>query len=264
VAPPLLKWPGGKRAILRELLTIIPSEYSNYYEPFAGGAALFFGLEPKQAVLSDSNDELINFYVQVRDALPALMPHLQSMTNSETEYYCVRESHPLDSISRAARFYYLTLLSFNGIYRVNLKGEFNVPYGQKTHLAIYNEFKFASASRALQSARLEVADFETIARQARESDLVYFDPPYTVAHNSYGFLKYNEKIFSWKDQERLALLARELAAQGVRVVVSNADNEDVRRLYSDFSSYRIERSSVIAANASKRGKIAEQVFIKEG
>jgi DNA adenine methylase len=259
---PLIKWPGGKRALLDAIIPVLPNCPNRYYEPFLGGGALFFALQSPSAVLSDTNEELINLYVHVRDSPNELISLLKQYVNSEAAYYCIRADNPIAPIQRAARLLYLTTLSFNGIHRVNLKGQFNVPYGKKTHLPTCNVEKILSASRALSTSKIIVSDFEKATEEAGNGDLVYFDPPYTVAHAHNGFVKYNEKIFSWDDQVRLANHASTLLKRGCNVIVSNADHASVAELYEDFECLRIERHSVIAASNAYRRKITEVLYYK--
>ena len=246
--PPLLKWPGGKRRLVKFILPLVPEEFNHYYEPFLGSGALFFAIRPQRASLSDRNLDLISTYGQVRNNPEAVIKQLQKLRNSEKNYYAVRSSVPKSESERAARLIYLCSLSFNGIHRVNLKGTFNVPYGYKTHLKPCEPEKIHAASAVLKRARIECQDFETAVAGAREGDLIYLDPPYTTAHSNNGFLKYNAKIFTWEDQKRLAEVARELARRGCVVIVSNADHLSIRGLYTDFSVLKIDRFSIIAAS----------------
>lgn len=257
---PLIKWPGGKRALVGSILQFFPESFGTYYEPFFGGGAVFFALQPASAVLSDANVELINAYVQVRDNPESLAGVLSSFKNTEQDYYAVRSTSPRTPVRKAARILYLTRLSFNGIHRVNLRGEFNVPYGYKTHLSTIDEEHLYSASCALRTAKLISGDFEENTKDASKGDVIYFDPPYTVAHGLNGFVKYNERIFSWADQERLAKHARALAKRGCRVIVSNADHQSIHLLYKGFRCQIIERPSVIAASSAHRRQITECIF----
>lgn len=258
---PLIKWPGGKRALVKHIVQFVPDIYGTYYEPFLGGGAVFFALQPRRAVLSDANPELINAYVQVRDAQEDLLRALRQLKNTEKDYYEIRQSAPTTPVCRASRMLYLTRLAFNGIHRVNRKGEFNVPYGHKTHLHPVDEAHLISTSAALRGVDLQVGDFEAVTRSAQKGDVLYFDPPYTVAHATNGFVKYNERIFSWADQERLAKHARELAERGCRVIVSNADHPSLRGLYADFSCHVVQRHSVISASGIHRRQITECIFV---
>jgi DNA adenine methylase len=182
------------------------------------------------------------------------------LRNSEDDYYRIRDWAPTGKVQRCARLIYLTTLSFNGIYRQNLQGRFNVPYGYKGHLRLPAVEDLELIADALEAVELRSGDFEVATADAGSGDLVYFDPPYTVAHKNNGFVKYNAKIFSWSDQKRLALHAKLLKERGCRVVISNADHSSIGELYDDFNTASIERSSVIAASSSKRSLVTERVF----
>ena len=260
---PLLKWPGGKRRLLRHILPLLPQTYNKYYEPFMGGAALFFALQPDEAFLSDKNPELISAYNQIRNRPQQVIKYLSKLPNSEKQYYLVRSAVPRSLAERAARLIYLSALSFNGIHRVNRKGQFNVPYGYKTHMTPCVPEKINAASGCLKKATIQCRDFEAAVKSAQRGDLVYLDPPYTVAHGNNGFLKYNAKIFSWDDQRRLAKVAHALADKGCSVVVSNANHPSIRELYQDFQVLKIKRHSVIAASCEFRRAITECVFYKK-
>jgi len=257
---PLLKWAGGKRRLLRDILPFAPKTFGRYYEPFVGGGAVFFSIQPKSATLSDTNSELIGAYLQVRDNLDAVLRCLRRLPNSEEDYYRIRKSSPSSDAGKAARLIYLCKLSFNGIYRQNLSGKFNVPYGQKHHIDPCNETLLRRISSLLRGTKIISADFEAAVAHAKAGDFVYFDPPYTVAHGNNGFLKYNAKIFSWKDQERLATVARSLRAKGCSVLVSNADHSSIHKLYPDFKVHIVERHSVMAASRQYRRPVTELLF----
>jgi DNA adenine methylase len=261
---PLLKWAGGKRRLLPQLLALIPEKRGRYFEPFFGGGAMFFSLKPRLATLSDANPELIACYREVRRNPLGVISHLRNLKNDEESYYRIREEVPTDSTKRAARFLYLTSLAFNGIYRQNLKGVFNVPYGHKTHLDLPRSLPILETAKALRTAKLQCGDFEVVVANAMRGDVIYFDPPYTVAHGNNGFVKYNSKIFSWDDQKRLSSVARSLANRGCTVIVSNADHASILDLYESFQVVRIQRQSVIAASSHFRGKTTECVFVRRG
>jgi len=258
--PPLLKWAGGKRWLVDELVASFPSGPNRYYEPFLGGAATFFALRPKRAVLSDTNPQLINCYKQVKNHPDLVLRVLRRLRNTESNYFRVRGQQPTDPIEQAARLLFLTTLSFNGIFRENLNGVFNVPYGGKTHVNPADSGKVLAASAGLQGAKICCADFETVTATAKRGDLVYFDPPYTVAHGNNGFVKYNAKIFNWDDQVRLAETAERLANRGCNVFISNADHESIRRLYRQFELKVVNRHSKIAASSRYRKSITECLF----
>jgi DNA adenine methylase len=258
--PPLIKWAGGKRRLLPDIAELAPPKFSRYYEPFLGGGAVFFSLLPAAATLSDANDELIQMYAQVRDQPDKVLECLARMRNSEEDYYRIRSMKARTESGRAARLIYLCTLSFNGIYRQNLRGEFNVPYGYKTHVNPRDIAVLERISESLQGKTLIKADFETATSTAQRGDFVYFDPPYTVAHANNGFIKYNARIFSWEDQRRLASIASELKKAGCYVIVSNADHPSIRELYSGFEVRVIERQSVMAASSKFRRTVRECLF----
>jgi DNA adenine methylase len=238
----------------------VPAKFSRYYEPFLGGGAVFFSLLPHAATLSDTNGELVQMYVQVRDSPDKVLSCLRRMPNSEEDYYRIRSMKPRTEAGRAARFIYLCTLSFNGIYRQNLHGEFNVPYGYKTHINPCDAAMLDRISESLQGKTLLDGDFEKATSTAGKGDFVYFDPPYTVAHGNNGFIKYNAKIFSWADQKRLASVALRLKKAGCKVIVSNADHASIRELYSGFEIRMIERHSVMAASSEFRRPVRECLF----
>jgi DNA adenine methylase len=258
--PPLIKWAGGKRRLLPDIAELAPSKFSRYYEPFLGGGAVFFSLLPAAATLSDTNGELIQMYAQVRDQPDKVLKCLRRMPNSGEDYYRIRSMKARSDASEAARLIYLCTLSFNGIYRQNLKGEFNVPYGYKTHINPCDTATLEGISESLQGRTLVEADFEKATSTAQGGDFVYFDPPYTVAHGNNGFIKYNARIFSWADQKRLASVALRLRKAGCYVIVSNADHPSIRELYSDFEIRVIERQSVMAASSEFRRTVRECLF----
>lgn len=258
---PLLKWPGGKRRLIAEIERHVPQSYGRYFEPFCGGAALFFFLEPKSATISDSNSDLIECYDAICEHPNEVIEVLSGLPNTKQKYYEVRSWRANTEIERAARLIYLCRLSFNGIYRVNLSGVFNVPYGYKTHLSSCDTNQILMASKVLTGTTLLHGDFERSISSAAPGDLIYFDPPYTVAHSQNGFIKYNSKIFSWSDQERLANVAETLRQNGCHVLVSNASHESIRSLYGGFSEVLIERQSVIAAAKNARKLVEESLFV---
>lgn len=256
-AAPLFRWVGGKRRLLAQIRHHVPQVFGTYYEPFLGGAALFFCLKPSRSVLGDLNSDLVRFYCAVRDNPRALISELESYAKNKEEYLRVRKSKPTGDIKRAARFYYLVCLAFNGIYRVNKEGEFNVPYGRNPYRKIVDEKKLMAAHLALANSVILESDFEETVASATAGDLVYFDPPYTVAHDNNGFLQYNESIFSWADQERLVRVATKLQKRGVTVLVSNANHDSLRELYAQTETHLLRRASTIAASGRKRGEVRE-------
>ncbi|MFN4275105.1 MAG: DNA adenine methylase [Ferrovibrio sp.] len=256
---PPLKWAGGKRWFVENHRKLLPEKYERYIEPFVGSGALFFSLKPNQAILSDTNKELICFYEQLRASPIELFNKLKAhhRKHSKEYYYKIRSSKPTSALGQAARFIYLNRTCWNGLYRVNLKGEFNVPIGTKTS-AILDTDNFTLASELLKRAKLYTSDFEAIIDKARKNDFIFVDPPYTVKHNKNGFIKYNQHLFSWDDQIRLSKSLIRAAERGAKVLLLNANHTSVRNLYSSYGRrVTLERSSVLAANSQRRGSTEE-------
>ena len=257
---PFLKWAGGKRWLARKRQTLFDTDYKRYIEPFLGGASMFFALRPSNSILADCNERLIETYVEVRKDPEGIVSALQryQKVHSEDFYYSERKREYPDSASkRAAQLIYLNRTCWNGLYRVNRRGAFNVPRGTKSCIILVTD-DFGAVAGALEGADLSAQDFETTLSTAGEGDLVYVDPPYTVKHNHNGFLKYNEKIFSWDDQVRLKIAVAAAVERGAKVAVSNADNVAVRELYLGLGQVEtLRRKSAISGKAEHRGQIDE-------
>ena len=256
---PFLKWPGGKRWLVPEIRQRIGKIEGTYYEPFLGGAAVFFGLAPEKAVLADVNRELVQLYETMRDRPVALHERLSvhQARHNRRYYYQTRAARPSDAIDRAARVLYLNRTCFNGIWRVNRQGEFNVPMGTKTRIVFEGE-SFSEIAGTLKGTVLRVQDFEQTIRAAGSGDVIYADPPYTVAHNYNAFIKYNEDLFCWADQIRLRDALRAAVERGANVLVSNANHESIWELYLGFGRVDIiRRYSVIAGTAERRTPTSE-------
>ena len=192
---PLFRWPGGKRWLVPHLVRLVPQSVATYHEPFFGGGALYFAARPPSALLSDANRELIETYRTIRDAPADVEDRLRDLPRHRDGYYVVRASRPAAPIDRAARFIYLTTMAFNGIYRVNRRGQFNVPFGGRAYRSLGAAGTLRPYAAALAGADLRSVDFEEALDRAGPGDFVYLDPPYTVAHGNNGFLRYNESIF---------------------------------------------------------------------
>jgi DNA adenine methylase len=259
---PFLKWTGGKRWLVSRIESILPKSFSRYIEPFLGGGAVFFHFRPWPASLFDINGELINTYKQVRDNVEEVIKRLSDLEISRNAYDEMRSKSTQDPLTRAVRFLYLNRTAFNGIYRVNQQGEFNVPFGCKPGTVLCNKALLRSASRGLKNRRLAVWDFEEAIEDAAPGDLVYADPPYTAKHNNNCFRRYNEVLFSWTDQERLANSLRRAVKRGVQVILSNADHISVINLYKGFSVERVVRRSLISGANKGRGEITEILIYK--
>lgn len=256
---PFLKWPGGKRWLTGRHIGLFPKEYARYIEPFLGGAAVFFALTPENAYLSDANAELVNAYNRIKsDRLKIEKSLVKYQEKHDSEfYYKVRDRSPIDPVERAVRFLYLNRTCFNGIYRVNKEGTFNVPIGTKDAVS-FEDGHLEKVAKALRNARIRTRDFEVAIGKANKGDFVFIDPPYTVMHNNNGFVKYNAQLFSWTDQARLAVAIRAASKRGALIMMSNADHESVKALYRGFGHHRsLGRSSVLAGNSAHRGRASE-------
>ncbi len=255
---PFLKWAGGKRWLVANHASIFPKTYGRYIEPFLGSGAVYFHLRPTNALLTDVNSELINVYKVIRDEWKLLEQALiEHQTRHSSDYfYTIRAESPREKIDCAARFIYLNRTCWNGLYRVNRKGEFNVPRGTKDSVVLDSD-NFEATSRCLRRATLKVADFEDSIDSARDGDFIFVDPPYTVKHNTNGFIKYNDKIFSWDDQIRLSNALMRASNRGVMIVMTNANHESVKDLYKNFNHFSLSRHSVLAGMVEKRGATEE-------
>lgn len=259
---PFLKWAGGKRWLIPKLSEIIPEQYNRYIEPFLGGGAVYFSIKPSNAILGDINQELIDTYEAIkinwRSVVSTLGKH--NKYHCKDYYYKVRSNLPKSQVGRAARFIYLNRTCWNGLYRVNLNGEFNVPIGTKTAVFLPTD-NFKQISELLNTPALECADFEDTIKKAGEDDFVFIDPPYTVKHNKNNFIKYNEKLFSWDDQIRLRDAVIEATNRGAKVVVMNAHHDLIKELYSAFRRQKVlSRANVLAADPCFRGKYDEMAI----
>jgi DNA adenine methylase len=263
---PFLKWPGGKRWFVLNCAHLLPSSFARYFEPFLGAGSVFFHLKPQNALLGDTNQELIAVYKGMRRSWRQLHNALarHQELHSSQHYYAVRAATPTNLIERAARTLYLNRTCFNGIYRVNLKGQFNVPRGTKNAVLLDND-DFRGVARLLRVAQIYPTDFESLIDQAMDNDLVFADPPYTVRHNFNGFIKYNERLFTWNDQERLALALHRARGRGAKVVCTNANHPSIRDLYGSLGFHLVDvsRYSSIAATPSSRRQFCELVAVSD-
>jgi len=261
---PFLRWPGGKRWAAAYIADIIEKQLQHrYIEPFLGGGAVFFSLRPGRAILSDINLDLISTYRAVRDRPCDLLNALRSLQVSKRAYYRIRADVPSSSLLRAARFLYLNRTAFSGMYRVNKRGDFNVPYGggHRTPNMLLETTILEDASAALNRAELKQGDFEAVINAARRGDVVYCDPTYTVTHDQNGFVRYNERNFSWSDQERLAKAAMRAGRRGATVIVSNAHHKEIRKIYRNANFQTLTRQSTLSADPSKRRIVREYLIV---
>ena len=257
-AAPFLKWAGGKRWLVEQYSDVFPVDFNIYIEPFLGSGAAFFHLKPKRALLSDINADLINCYQVIKEDWESLenLLELHDGAHCEEYYYRVRSMAPRNLAKRAARFLYLNRTCWNGLYRENRLGEFNVPIGTKD-IVLRDGDDFARTSAALENAELVCADFEVLVDRAGRGDLIFVDPPYTVKHDKNGFVRYNEKIFGWSDQIRLRDCLYRARARGAKIVATNAAHESVQELYRDFDQRILSRRSLIGSRIGSRGSANE-------
>lgn len=259
---PFLTWAGSKRLLLGRLVDSLPRSFGRYYEPFLGAGSLFFLLRPRRARLGDTCAPLIGTYQALAEDARAVWQHLSVLRPTQAEYYRVRDVRSRGRFKAAAQFIFLNKTCWNGLYRVNSSGRFNVPFGRPRREAeIASRENLVACGDVLRSPDVELlsADFEVCLSGARRGDLVYLDPPYVTGHNNNGFIDYNEVLFSWYDQVRLARIATDLKRRGVTVVVSNADHPAVRRLYRGFCIESFDRKATISGKMSTRGHSREIV-----
>ena len=268
---PFVKWAGGKRQIIDKLKKYVPDEFDTYYEPFIGGGALLFELSPKKAVINDSNEELMNVYECLCDEekfkkMCGVLNHYET-EHSEAFYYDIRNKdrnknsyNRLSCYTKAARTIYLNKACFNGLYRVNSKNEFNVPFGKKLKVNTYDGGNLITVSNYLTMNDIKIlcVDFEDAVKSAKKGDFVYFDPPYDSDTSTFN--SYTEDGFGKEEQRRLAKVFKELDAKGVYVMLSNHNTSLVNELYKDYHMHLIEAKRSINANGKKCG-IVEEVII---
>lgn len=275
-ARPVLKWAGGKTSLLPAILPRLPAQMDRYYEPFMGGGAVFFALASerrfKQAFLGDANAELMLTYQTLARKPEAVIAELEKLAaeHSEKFFYAVRarklatREHGVDAVAVAARLLYLNKTCFNGLYRVNKKGEFNVPFGDYKNPTICDEDALRAAARVLAPADMGVADFEECVQSARRGDAVYFDPPYVPASDTANFTAYSKGGFGLNEHERLRDTAEKLIARGVHVLLSNSDTPLVRYLYEGFKLEPVKARRAINSKGDKRGHVVELLISAKG
>jgi len=264
IASPVVKWVGGKTKLLPDLLSRLPEKIGRYYEPFAGGAALFFRLAPGRAVLADCNADLIGLYGALSSDVAGVIRKLERhrSEHDESYYYSMRTRWNDRDVSwsaaeRAAAFIYLNKTCFNGLWRVNRSGDFNVPIGRYTDPPICVPETLRAAASVLARAELRCADYRSAVADAERGDFIYFDPPYDPVTTTASFTSYTADAFSADDQRALADTARQLVARGCRVMLSNSDTPFIRSIYKGFDVERVKCPRAINSNASKRGDVDE-------
>lgn len=257
---PFLNWPGGKRWLVSNYQHYIKPGQGCHIEPFIGSGTVFFHFCPNDAIIADKNTRLTETYIAIKDDYEKVLSYLKihDKNHCAEYYYKVRSRECRTPHTRAAQFIYLNRTCFNGIYRVNQKGKFNVPIGTKTHV-LKDDDDFCQWALALQNASIYAHDFSKTISLADRGDFVYADPPYTVQHNNNSFVKYNEQMFSWEEQEKLCQCLEEANDRGARILISNADHESIWRLYNSdvWKIQKVERFSGLAASRNNRKQITE-------
>ncbi|MFN9176250.1 MAG: DNA adenine methylase [Synechocystis sp.] len=266
---PFLKWAGGKRQLLPTIKQYIPKKYRHYYEPFVGAGAVLFSLQPTTSTINDTNSELINCYNVIRDNPDELLSLCQQheKNNSKEHYYRLRSQDrqsdfkTLSSVERAARIIYLNKTCFNGLFRVNSQGQFNVPYGDYVNPVIADPIVIKAVSSFLKESNINICkgDFADSLSTAKKGDFIYFDPPYHPISDTSSFTGYSVNGFGEKEQTRLKSVCDQLSDQGCYVLISNSDASLIRELYRDsrYIIAEVKASRAINSVASKRGRVVE-------
>ncbi len=262
-ARPFVKWAGGKHQLLTEIRKHAPLHFKRYWEPFVGGGAVFFHLAPTEASLIDANEELVNAYRVVQQDVESLIGELEKYAHDEETFYSLREWDRVpgfaerSSVERAARFIYLNKTCFNGLYRVNSKGQFNVPFGRYRNPTIADRVNLISCSKALQGIEVECGSFLDIESRITPDDFVYFDPPYIPLTSTSSFTSYTADRFTIDMQTALRDLCVRLDGAGVKWLLSNSSSFIIRELYSGYKITSVKAQRAINANANKRGEVDE-------
>ncbi|MCI6862770.1 DNA adenine methylase [Anaerobiospirillum succiniciproducens] len=254
-ADPILKWAGGKRQMLPVLLPKVPKKYGRYIEPFFGGGAMFFAMQPENAIIADLNPELINMYEQVAWHLEEVIEHLSKYENTKEVFYEVRAQdwRELPEAAAAARMIYLNRTCFNGLYRVNKKGQFNTSYGNYKNPNYCNIGRLAVASNALQKATIVCDSYQNVlSKYAKKGDFIFLDPPYLPISENANFKRYTQEVFSDEEHIRLAEIVKELYDKGCYVLLTNSNHDLVHELYKDYKIEVIPTRRLVSCRASTR------------
>jgi DNA adenine methylase len=265
---PFLKWAGGKRQLVPEIRKYIPHKFKLYFEPFIGAGAVLFDLQPQTALINDANEELINCYRVIKEDPEGLIAHTRQHRNTKEYFYRLRsldrapEFKSLSTVDRASRIIFLNKTCYNGLFRVNSQGQFNVPFGKYANPVIVDEIVIRAASRFFNEAQVQISndDFEVALSGAGRGDFVYLDPPYDPLSDTSSFTGYNLNSFGRDEQRRLQRVCDDLTRRGCKVLLSNSATEFIRELYSDTSRYTIvevEANRNINSVGTSRGKISE-------
>ena len=266
LAAPVLKWVGGKRQLMSEIEKVLPKTYTTYYEPFIGGGAVLFELQPKKAVINDVNGELINLYNVIKDDVELLIEDLKKHENTPEYFYSIRELdrkkdkyENLSNVEKASRIVYLNKTCFNGLFRVNKAGEFNSPFGKYKNPNIVDEVTLRAVSKYFNKADIKIlnGDFEASLKGIRKGAFVYLDPPYDPVSNSANFTGYDKGGFNRDEQIRLKKLCDKLDKKGVKFLLSNSATDFIKDLYKDYNIKIVNAKRAINSNGNARGEVDE-------
>jgi DNA adenine methylase len=258
---PIIKWPGGKRWLARKIAPLLKNEFVKYIEPFFGGGALFFAIKPLKGIVSDINEDLILCYRAIRVNAESVLLEWQKLEPNKDEYYRIRDNwFPENKYKKAARLIYLLRHSWNGLYRVNRKGDFNVPFNSRTRKDTITIDYLKEVQSILRRTKILNSDFEVSVKLAGEGDLIFADPPY-FANGREGFSKYNTIAFTDEDQERLSSSLKMSERRGAAWILTNGCRKKILNYYSDYEIFIIPRKQVIAANSMYRKTISEYLVL---
>jgi DNA adenine methylase len=263
---PFVKWAGGKSQLIDQYSGFFPPKFNKYLEPFVGGGAVFFHLKPKKAILSDSSGDLMDCYTIIKKNVNKLIDILKryQAKHSKNFFYKIRDDYNdqiLNNIERVAAFIYLNKTGFNGLYRVNRKGEFNVPFGDYKNPTIFDENNLFAVSKLLKNTELYTISFERVLEYARSGDFVYLDPPYYPLNKTSKFTSYTKDAFLEEEQKKLAEVFRQLNKRGAKVMLSNSDTKFIKKLYKGFRRETVKANRFISCKGDKRGAITELVIL---
>lgn len=263
---PVVKWVGGKRQIISDIISYIPTNFVTFYEPFLGGGAVFFKLQPDRAVVNDRNKELMNMYKVIRDNVEDLITQLQKHKNEKEHFYRVRELDRdkktyllLSDVEKAARVIYLNKTCYNGLFRVNRAGEFNTPYGGYKNPRIFDVSILRAVSQFLNKPRIILLneDFETALEKISKDSFVYFDPPYDPVSDTASFTGYDKGGFNREEQIRLKKVCDKLNERGIKFLLSNSATDFIKELYKDYKIKMVKARRAINSVGKKRGEVEE-------
>lgn len=267
---PVVKWVGGKRQLLDEITPLLPKRITSYCEPFLGGGAVLFSLQPSKAIINDINEDLMLVYEVIRDDVEGLIKSLEQYENTSEYFYKIRDIdrdkdfyYSMSKVARASRLIYLNKTCFNGLFRVNSSGEFNSPFGHYKNPNIVNEPVLRAVNKYFNANKIQIynEDFEVTLKRVNKGGFVYLDPPYDPVSDTANFTGYNKSGFNRKEQERLKECCDDLTRRGVNFMLSNSATAFIKELYQDYDITIVKAKRAINSNASKRGAV-EEVLIR--